>query len=340
LAYLSSQQALADAANFIVQFKQNYPNAGPVIVFGGSYPGNLASWFRLKYPHLAKASIASSAPVLAVLDMTTYLDVVGESLTKLAGITCDQNIQLATNQIESLLSNMTGKQAISRYFNTCTIIQTDLDVANFMSTIMGFFMETVQYNTDLPTMIDIQSLCAIMDDSTKSLIDRYVAVAQLYTEGQCIDIAYTSMISQLQVTTPMATGVGLRQWTYQTCTEFGYFQSTDSPNQPFGTLVPISFFTGICRDAFGFNWLPRIAETNGYYGGKNPGGSRVLFVNGGLDPWSSLSVTKTISPDLPALFIAGTSHCANMFLPKAGDPPSLPIAQEQIRQQIHTWINV
>jgi len=310
-----------------------------VIVFGGSYPGNLASWFRLKYPHLAKAAIASSAPVLAVLDMTSYLDVVGESLTKLAGITCDQNIQLATNQIQVLLSNMTGKQMISKAFNTCVIIETDLDAANFMSTIMGFFMETVQYNTDLPTMIDIQSLCKIMDDSTKALIDRYVAVAQLYSPGQCIDVAYTSMIRQLQDTSPMAAGVGIRQWTYQTCTEFGYFQSTDSPNQPFGTLVPISFYTGICRDAFGFNWLPRIAETNGYYGGKNPGSSRVLFVNGGLDPWSSLSITKTMSPDLPALFIDGTSHCANMFRPKAGDPPSLPIAQAAIRQQIHTWLS-
>lgn len=24
-----------------------------------------------------------------------------------------------------------------------------------------------------------------------------------------------------------------RQWVYQTCTEFGFYQSTDSPNQPF-----------------------------------------------------------------------------------------------------------
>jgi len=340
LQYLSSDQALADLSYFIQNFKATWKaQSASVVTFGGSYPGALAAFFRLKYPHLVKAAVASSAPVLAVLDMTTYLDVVEESLTKLAGITCDENIQAATDLIQTLLSNSTGRQLVSKYFNTCEQIQTDLDVANFMSTIMGFFMETVQYNTDLPSTIEIPSLCDIMDADATDLISRYVAVTQLYQQGQCLEISYDNMIAQLQnITIGDETGVGIRQWTYQTCAEFGYFQSTDSPNQPFGNLVPLSFFTGICSDAFGFDWLPRIAETNGYYGGKQPGGSRVLFVNGGLDPWSSLSVTKTISPDLPAIFITGTSHCANMFPATAGDPPSLAIAQGQIAMQIHQWL--
>lgn len=36
-----------------------------VITIGGSYPGNLAAWFRLKYPSVTTGSIASSAPVTA-----------------------------------------------------------------------------------------------------------------------------------------------------------------------------------------------------------------------------------------------------------------------------------
>ena len=30
-----------------------------------------------------------------------------------------------------------------------------------------------------------------------------------------------------------------RQWTYQTCTEFGYYQSSDLQNQPFGHNFPL-----------------------------------------------------------------------------------------------------
>jgi lysosomal Pro-X carboxypeptidase len=60
LIYLSSEQALADLSLFIQFIKQKY-NAvkSPVITFGGSYPGNLAAWFRLKYPFLTVGSIAS-----------------------------------------------------------------------------------------------------------------------------------------------------------------------------------------------------------------------------------------------------------------------------------------
>ena len=69
LKYLSSEQALADLANFIVyQKKAMNLTKNKWIVFGGSYPGNLASWFRLKYPHLAYGAVASSAPILSKMN--------------------------------------------------------------------------------------------------------------------------------------------------------------------------------------------------------------------------------------------------------------------------------
>jgi lysosomal Pro-X carboxypeptidase len=65
LGYLTSTQALADFAVLITSLKHNLSAvSSPVVVFGGSYGGMLASWFRLKYPHVTIGAVASSAPIL------------------------------------------------------------------------------------------------------------------------------------------------------------------------------------------------------------------------------------------------------------------------------------
>ena len=80
LAYLNSGQALLDIVAFrgfaAAQLAQRHGDAaaggGPWVAFGGSYAGALATWLRLKYPHLITGALASSAVVRAVESYTDF----------------------------------------------------------------------------------------------------------------------------------------------------------------------------------------------------------------------------------------------------------------------------
>jgi len=58
LQYLNAQQALADLAYFRNAMNQKYgTDTTKWICFGGSYPGSLSAWFRIKYPHVCDSGI-------------------------------------------------------------------------------------------------------------------------------------------------------------------------------------------------------------------------------------------------------------------------------------------
>lgn len=60
---------MEDIANFIAH-QRSLPEftASRVVVIGGSYSATLATWMRLKFPHLVDAAYSSSAPLEAIAD--------------------------------------------------------------------------------------------------------------------------------------------------------------------------------------------------------------------------------------------------------------------------------
>ena len=114
---MSSEQGLADLATFrqFIHTGLNLTDDNKWISFGGSYPGSLSAWFRLKYPHLVHAAVSSSAPMLALIDFTDYMVVVNNSLTTY-NPQCPIEIQKATQKVQSLIQTQDGRATLQKLF--------------------------------------------------------------------------------------------------------------------------------------------------------------------------------------------------------------------------------
>ncbi|XP_059485421.1 putative serine protease K12H4.7 isoform X2 [Neocloeon triangulifer] len=358
LVYLSSEQALADLSFFIRSMNKKYSLSKRVqwVTFGGSYPGSLSAWMRLKYPHLVHAAVSASGPLLAVADFSEYMRVVRDSLATHSE-ECVTSVQEANRQLDILLRHRIGQQKVDKLFNLCdTVVDVSKnDISNLYENLAGNFAGVVQYNKDnrlfegaKDANITIDVVCDVMTNSSiGSAITRYAAVNDLLLktyEQKCLDYKYDNMIKGYQnVSWDSSTAAGGRQWMYQTCTEFGFYQTSTQPTQPFGNQFPLDFFIQQCSDIYGPRYNKEllssgILRTNVMYGALQVEVNRVVFVHGSIDPWHALGITKSDNNDAPAIYINGTAHCANMYPESSADPPQLTAARHSITGLLAQWL--
>ncbi|XP_018564987.1 putative serine protease K12H4.7 isoform X2 [Anoplophora glabripennis] len=321
LRYLSSEQAVADSANFIKAMNEQYslPSDVKWIVFGGSYSASLAAWLRLKYPDLVQGAVSSSGPLLAKLDFYEYFQVVIDDLATVSK-ECVNSLTTAMSQVDDLLYNPSDEESLTSIFNLCEPIEgLDVDgfeVANFYTTLADAFAEVAQYNGLLEVTID--NLCDILTDQngSKEIIRLSNVISTVYgTQNGCLSYDYANYVAYLKNT---QTNGDYRQWIYQTCTEYGWYQTTNRDDKVFGKGCSVDLYTNLCAEVFGqsFNETfinAQIDRTNANYGGIDIAVSNVVYVHGSLDPWHAVGLTETTNPDSPVIYVEGTSHCANML---------------------------
>lgn len=251
LAYLSSQQALADLARLLAYVKTSYKTeTSQIITVGGSYSGNLAAWFSVKYPAMTDGSVASSGPILAETNFTEYMDVVADSLEFFEGNTCVYYLQLAAEAVASLANEGVGSAGYTQLdtdFATCSPMASENDLSILLSDLMGYVQGTVQYNKAKPGSFNITTVCDVMldVDGDRTPYDQFVTLAGMYRADYgltCEDASWEDTVDYLAATQNDGDNSG-RPWTYQTCNEFGYFQTTDST-----VCMTIVFFVRVLID--------------------------------------------------------------------------------------------
>ena len=110
--------------------------------------------------------------------------------------------------------------------------------------------------------------------------------------------------------------------------------------------VPLDAFTRVCALVFGLDVHSVVhsapSRANARYGGWAPGGTRILYPSGSVDPWRANSLT----PDrefnaewAPATMVPGASHHAWTHPSRPGDQASVVKAREEIAAVVDAWVN-
>ncbi|KAK3589950.1 hypothetical protein CHS0354_034972 [Potamilus streckersoni] len=365
MKFLNSRQALADTAGFIggpfsIRNKFNLKN-NKVIVFGGGYAGSLAAWFRSKYPQFVDGVVASSAPIFAEVDFKEYLGIVSDVMGR-SSPTCNNRTAEAIQMIFEWWGQPDKRMKMFSMFQLCDHINHEsiIEPYAFYNSLAYNFEIIGQYSNVNRVLegvkenynnVTVDTLCNIMSDESRGPpIQRYADVNALLLKifsKKCHDYKYEKLIADLKCTKwTDAVAEGVRQWLFQSCTEFGWYPSSDwYDHQPFGDFFTMGFNYSCdqCASVFGRDYFcvadTGAQETNLYYGGYDMQLTKAVFPSGTNDPWHALAFNNTKLEDVIPIFIQGTAHCADMYSPTPHDPPQLKSAREKISSLIGQWIS-
>lgn len=353
LRFLSHEQALADYATLVYRLREDKRYGGsPVIAFGGSYGGMLASWMRQKYPGAVAGAVAASAPVLAFPGMSPSFD--SESYWATVTRTAERSAPGCANAVRAGFAALRAVSLahVQDAVGACQPVTSEAERerwAVFLAVAwdtmaMGSYPYPTNYmtgggdNPPLPAW-PVRAACeAMMAEDVRAgptgALGRLTKASGVFnnatgTVGECYELPSDDEYDGI--------------WDYQWCTELmpqeTYFAMDGVSDMFWPRSDSGASVRNRCERRFGI--LPRrrwIAASTG--GG--PRGlaavTRVVYSNGDLDPWSSGGVRSSLGPETVAVDIPEGGHHADLFFAHPEDPPSLIAARVTTMALVRDWI--
>lgn len=345
VGYLTSTQALADYATLITDLKNNLTATdSPVVVFGGSYGGMLAAWFRLKYPHVTIGALASSAPILDFMNITSsysFNNIVTQDFRS-ESENCYGVIKDSWQKIEDTANRLGGLEVLRQSFKIC---KNYISAGSLESWLYTAYVYSAM--TDYPTPSNflsplpaypVKQMCKAIDDPSTgndTLAKLYGAANVYYNHSgtaTCFDLDDNSDPH------------GLGEWQWQACTEMIMPQGSNNKE----SIFPISKWeyedrVTSCKNVYGV--LPRPNWITTEFGGHNIEvvlkrfGSNIIFFNGLRDPWSGGGVLKNISKSIVAIIEKEGAHHVDLRFSNKEDPEWLKDVRKREVNIISNWLS-
>jgi pimeloyl-ACP methyl ester carboxylesterase len=329
LVHLTTANALADLASFQRHAITALALSGKWFTIGGSYAGSLSAYYRLKYPELTQGSLASSPPVMAKAEFEEY----DQTVSNVVGAACGAKMREVVGKVESALGDPAELTRLKMLFDS-EKIRNPIDFLYVLADMAAF---AVQYGRS-------KAFCdALTTGSDPVAAYARAGLATLSAFG--LTPYQISFESALSVDPEDYFGFfGMRQWLWQSCTEYGYWQVAhrDPAVSVRSKLINLAYHDQVCERIFG---LRQSVDTSGINRGLyekllDPSVTRVIYTNGSTDPWKTLSITSEngndVNPNTPSVMIAGGSHCSDLGSIQASG--AIREAQDFFATRLEGWL--
>lgn len=331
LRYLSTANALNDLARFQQSITEQRGWSGKWVAFGGSYPGSLSAYYRLTHPELVVGALASSAPVKAKANFEEY----DAHVTKVVGPICAAKMREVVKQVESARGQPDKMESLKQDFDAADII----DDSDFLYAIADVGAAAAQYGMK-------DQFCQDLENAPTAL-EGYIAFEKYLSQAwQMRMVDMTAQAAMNEDPNSYYSVFGMRQWMYQSCTEYGYWQNANHiPSQSTrSSSINAAYHQGVCYRLFGIDTPVDTSATNALYYQPlfDSSVSRIYFTNGEQDPWSNLSLTaenaNATNPNFSYYTIKDAAHCDDLHSTTVSDNASLIHAREQMDNLIAQWL--
>ncbi|KAF7317945.1 Peptidase S28 [Mycena kentingensis (nom. inval.)] len=313
-AYLNTEQALEDVVFFANSFPKHgshsglpiHPSVVPWIFLGGSYPGMRAAFLRKRNPEIVFAAWASSAPVQAQVDMSSYYKAAERSLTR----NCSADWVAVTKYVDETLRGTDETLQIDVKFallkarlsgpggNSSAADGLTRERANATSSLAAavILMEPLDFYQYYGFQASLLPFCDLLEtkNATADAVERGIV------SKSGVKAAFDAfMVALAELDYDSIPGnaddpVQDMSWMRQYCSEYGYYQRGDATN-PVSietSFLSLEHFQQQCNEAFpDLPSSPQVHNVN-KYGGWDMTLSNVLFTNGEFDPWRTLGLAS------------------------------------------------
>ena len=344
LPFLTTPQNLADTAAIVRAV--NPDGARKVIVWGGSYSGGTASWFRAAHPDITDGAISSSGVVNAIVDFQQFDTSITSTLAAYKKFPdCLPTLVAAIDELDSM-SPDDLQNTMRHPFNASNLARGTpaADSVDFGYMVADAAAMAIQYGRK-------DRLCELLAaDSAGSTPVELLASAIPVMYGNTFQSGcfYDRECVRAEKADPIS-GVGYKAWRWQKCSLLGYIQTRPVKVAAAARSRSLTLNSQIaqCKAMFPDSDLSHFEADNAVWqnltGADRPdraNATKIVYKDFSDDPWKTASVqgasASWASRDLTYCFTScdGCGHCG------AGVPMNLTHCDDVVTAKLQEWLQM